>query len=209
MSPVAQGEGARACEKKLRRPNPLTLAPPDQVGGRSTSPLRGEVTMEITSRDAIASESCDKLRSPYPPLPRKRGRVGWGEGGGAPTGASNHCPRHTFRRCRLNVRGRGSAPQTIRFTRTARFGRARLSAHRRGSCLATECFDSAQAALRANGRARALPAPSVALKPSTWLPGRHAGGDDARTARVRSVSLRPQEPLPLRLKEHPRERRPS
>ena len=88
-------------------------------------------------------------------------------------------------------------------------GAARLSALHRGSRLATECFYSAQAALHAIQRARALPAPSIALKPSTWLAGRHAGGDDARTARERSVSLRSQEPLPLRLKEHPRERRPS
>ncbi len=30
-------------ENNLQHPNPLTLAPPDQIGGRSTSPLRGEV----------------------------------------------------------------------------------------------------------------------------------------------------------------------
>ena len=30
-----------------------------------------------------------------------------------------------------------------------------------------------------------LPAPLLALKPSTWLAGRNAGGDDARTARER------------------------
>jgi hypothetical protein len=35
-----------------------------------------------------------------------------------------------------------------------------------------------------------------------------AGRDDARAARARSVSPRPREPLPLRLKEYPRERRP-
>src|SRR5579872_5342548 len=37
------GEGIRKLQNFLKRPNPLTLAPPDQVGGRSTSPLRGEV----------------------------------------------------------------------------------------------------------------------------------------------------------------------
>src|SRR4029077_643626 len=36
-----------------------------------------------------------------------------------------------------------------------------------------------------------------------------AGRDDAQAARERSVSPRPREPLPLRLKEYPRERRPS
>ena len=95
-----------------------------------------------------------------------------------------------------------SAPGAVRATndslaRTTRFGRARLPALHRGSCLATECFDSAQAALHAIERERALPAPSIALKPSTWLAGLNAGGDDARTARERSVSLRPREPLSL------------
>jgi hypothetical protein len=36
-----------------------------------------------------------------------------------------------------------------------------------------------------------------------------AGPDDAQAARERSVSQRSREPLPLRLKEYPRERRPS
>jgi hypothetical protein len=74
---------------------------------------------------------------------------------------------------------------------------ARLPALHRGSRLATECFDSAQAALHTIERERALPAPSIALKPSTWLAGLDAGGDDARTARERSVSLRPREPHSL------------
>ena len=87
-------------------------------------------------------------------------------------------------------------------------GRARLSALHRGSRLATECFNSAQAALHAIGRARALPAPSIALKPSTWLAGRHAGGDDARTARERGYEPRPQEPHSLRFRDR-LEKRPS
>ena len=84
-----------------------------------------------------------------------------------------------------------------------REGAARLSALHRGARRSGERCDSAQAALDATGRARALPAPSIALKPSTWLAGRHAGGDDARTARERSVSFRPRGPLSLRLQEHP------
>jgi tripartite-type tricarboxylate transporter receptor subunit TctC len=35
--------GFGRCSLFLKLPNPLTLAPPDQVGGRLTSPLRGEV----------------------------------------------------------------------------------------------------------------------------------------------------------------------
>ena len=50
---------------------------------------------------------------------------------------------------------------------------------------ATERQDSAQAALHANGRARALPAPPIALKRCTSHAGHNAGGDDARTARER------------------------
>jgi len=73
---------------------------------------------------------------------------------------------------------------------------------------AAERRDSAQAALRANGRAQALPAPSIALKPSTWLAGRHAGGDDARTARVRGYEPRPREPHSLRFRDR-LEKRPS
>ena len=63
---------------------------------------------------------------------------------------------------------------------------------------ATERFDSAQAALHAIERMRALPTPLIALKQSTLRTGRRAGGDDARTARERGYKPRPQEPLPLR-----------
>jgi hypothetical protein len=48
---------------------------------------------------------------------------------------------------------------------------------------ATERRNSAQAALHAIGRARALPAPPAALKRGTSRAGHSAGGDDARTAR--------------------------
>ena len=85
---------------------------------------------------------------------------------------------------------------------------ARLPALHRGSRPATECFDSAQAALHANGRARALPAPPLALKRSTPRAGRNAGGDDARAARVRGYEPRPREPLPLRFRDR-LEKRPN
>jgi hypothetical protein len=70
-------------------------------------------------------------------------------------------------------------------------------------------FESVKAALRAIRRAWALPAPLTALKPSTWHAGRHAGGDDARTARERSVWLRPREPPSLHFREYPRPKGPS
>ena len=60
-----------------------------------------------------------------------------------------------------------------------------------------ERFDPIQAALHASERMRALPAPSFALKRGTSRTGRHAGGDDARTARERGYKPRPQEPHSL------------
>jgi hypothetical protein len=109
-------------------------------------------------------------------LPEKRG-------GGAPKGASSHCPRRAIRCCHLNaLRARCPHP-TLPRTR-GRAGRG-LASRRSAAALAkaTERFGSAQAALHAKERAPALPAPSVALKRSTPHPGRSAGGDDARAAR--------------------------
>ncbi len=54
------------------------------------------------------------------------------EGGGAPKGASIHWPRQAGRRCRLSPVVAARATQTNVATRL-RFGRARLSALRRGS----------------------------------------------------------------------------
>jgi hypothetical protein len=61
---------------------------------------------------------------------------------------------------------------------------------------------------RSGGRGR-YPKPLTALKPSTWLAGLNAGGDDARTARERSVWLRPREPPSLHFREYPRPKGPS
>ena len=63
---------------------------------------------------------------------------------------------------------------------------------------ATERFRSAQAALHAKERTRALPAPSIALKRSTPRPGRSAGGVDARAARERGYEPRPQTPRSIK-----------
>jgi hypothetical protein len=95
--------------------------------------------------------------------------------------------------------------------------RARLSALHCGAPLrrstaalagTSERSRSAQAALHANKRMRALPAPSFALKQGTLHAGRNAGGDVAQTARERSYELRPQEPHPLRFRDR-LEKRPS
>jgi len=112
------------------------------------------------------------------------------KGGRAPKGAILHWP------CRA---GHGSAPRTMRFREPSASGRARLPALHRGSPRGAFLRrDSVQAALRADERMRALPAPSFALKQSTLHPGRHAGGDDARNARERGDRPRPQEPPSLR-----------
>jgi len=86
--------------------------------------------------------------------------------------------------------GRGSAP----------LSEARSPSGSSAAALAeaTERFNSAQAALHANSRTRALSAPPNALKRCTSRAGHNAGGDDARTARERGYKPRPQVPHSLR-----------
>ena len=68
--------------------------------------------------------------------------------------------------------------------RTTRFGRARLPALHCGFRRRANAFNSIKAALHAMKCEGITLALCTALKPSTWLAGRHAGGDDALTARV-------------------------
>jgi hypothetical protein len=194
--PTGERAGVRGfgCMRKTSASEPphprslrsLDLSPPG--GGEMNSSSR-------RSRARVLPSTFQNL------LPKPRG-------GGAPTGASNHCPRHTFRRCRRNVRGRGGPLPSLPRKR-GREGRG-LASRRSTAALvaATERFDSAQAALRANGRTRALPAPPSALKRSTSRAGRNAGGDDARTARERGYEPRPREPHSLRFRDR-LEKRPS
>ena len=175
MAPASRSESRRG---------PLTLLRCAQ----STSPrTRGGVNKQSHSRDAAASELCKTTaRTTARNLVASK-KEGGGAPKGAPTMSAPHIQALPLERARAQTRGFAAEPPAP----------ARLPALHRGSCLATECFDSAQAALHAIERERALPAPSIALKPSTWLAGRNAGGDDARTARERSVSLRPREPHSL------------
>jgi hypothetical protein len=101
------------------------------------------------------------------------------KGGGAPTGAT----------VLGRISGCGSAP-------CANTARSPLGAPPRFPSQ-RERFDSAQAALHASERMRALPAPSFALKRGTSHTGHNAGGDDARTARERGYKPRPREPHSL------------
>jgi hypothetical protein len=84
-------------------------------------------------------------------------------------------------------------------------GRARLSAPHRG----IRGFCSRLGSGRASWNHRMQTGgPSPAPVQRAPRSPTRAGRDDAQAARERSVSLRPREPLPLRLKEYPRERRP-
>ena len=71
------------------------------------------------------------------------------------------------------------APRATSLRRPPAFGRARLSALRRGSRRRAYTGDSVQAARHAIRRVRALPAPLTAPKPSTW----HAGLATCRRGR--------------------------
>ena len=162
--------------------------------------LRRADEIEKRSRGAFfASELCQpRRRSKDSPLcrahdPEKRPPV-FGQdharikGSGAPKGASHPLAAlHSF--C-LPPCGGGLGGGRQRIQRDAlafrRFAAALVAA--------TERCNSAQAALHAPGRARALPVPSNALKRCTPRPGRHAGGDDAQAARERGYKPRPQEP---------------
>ena len=128
------------------------------------------------------------------------------EGGGAPTGAYALQPRHTDKRYRLPVLRARRAPRMCDVTAVMRFGRARLSALRRGT---RQAVTSGSASGRAYRDLQRLAPPQPLLLASSSRPGRSAGEAGSEAARGRSVSLRPQGPHPFRLKEHPRERHPS
>ena len=149
------------------RASPPDLAPLPLLAG---SVRHGKI--KSFSRRACASEFCQprrqsKIDSPPANKPREAKRR---------KAQSSHWPRGLNKRCRLPRPARGSALFS---------GRARLPALHRGSDRSALTLGSAQAALHATKRMRALPAPSIALKRSTSHAGRNAGGDDARTARER------------------------
>ena len=92
------------------------------------------------------------------------------------------------------------APRSCDVAAATRFGRARLSALRRGfprAALGCTRFGPGRASREREDTG--VTRSSFAPKPSTWHPDRHVEGVDTRTARERSVSLRPQEPHSFRL----------
>jgi hypothetical protein len=118
--------------------------------GRRTGLLRfaRNDDMEHHSRGAHAPEACQP--------PRRRKRRTTKEGSGAPRGASSN---GRILRHGAGLRG----PLAFRRSTAALAGTSERSS-------------SAQAALHANKRMRALPAPSFALKQGTLRAGRNAGG---------------------------------
>jgi len=108
------------------------------------------------------------------------------EGGGAPKGASNQCPRIADSLRKLSAHGSGPISEA-----------ARLPALHRGACRSDRTLQLSPGRASREGEAQALPAPPIALKRGTPRPGRSAKGDDARTARRLGDEPRPQEPHPL------------
>ena len=109
-------------------------------------------------------------------LPKPLPKTSLKKGGGAPKGASNHCPRHTSKRCRLNVRGRGS-----------------------GLCASPLAFRSSTAALAKGFHPWLGPVPrfmvadnrSAPRAASSWQTGVVAGRASFRTARGRGYEPHP------------------
>ena len=164
-SPRVRGEGwdegAKTCVQICGAQNRGEAPSPSLC---STSPrARGEVKMEIRPRDASASELCPKLER----------RSGLCE-------AIRRSP--SKRRASGNKRGRRSAGRRTSHsphrTMRPRAQRSPLAFRRSTAALAgtSERSSSAQAALHANQRTRALSAPSFALKQGTLHAGRNAGG---------------------------------
>ena len=152
---------------------------------------------QIRSRDAPASESCNKLRSPHPTLPRKRGRVGWGRGRRRADRRIHPVTAPHIRALPLECARARQRAANDPLARTACCGRARLSAHRRGSRRSGERCDSAQAALDATGRAGRYPrrrsrlsqAPgSPVVMPAGTMPGPPGSGVCRSARRNRSRS---------------------
>ena len=157
--------------------------------------------MQSRSRGAPAPELCQTATTTMPPERTKREA----ERRKAPTNQ----PRHTFRCCHLKVLRARRAPRMIRSHEPLASGalafRRSTAALVAGRTLTTRL----RPRFTRSRREGVTFAFAIALKPSTWLAGHNASGDDARTARERSVSPRPQEPPSLPSVEYPRPKGPS
>src|ERR1051326_141825 len=104
------------------------------------------------------------------------------------------------RRYRLSTLRARRAPRRCDVAAAMRFGRARLSALRRGfprAALGCTRFGPGRASREREDAG--VTRSSLAPKPSTWHPDRNVEGVDTRTARERGYKPRPQEPHSLRL----------
>jgi hypothetical protein len=141
---------------------------------RAASLTRSKQQTSFSRRGLFASEFCKRVLRTASPK----------EGGGAPQGASNHvraahrsvavptCIADKSTQSAQTHLQCGSAPRTSSLPRTVRL-RARSPSGAPPRLLSSDRMLGlkAQAALHAIERERGLPAPSIALKPSTWLAG--------------------------------------
>jgi hypothetical protein len=178
-------------EIKAARPEPL---PPSCSARRSPLPrYRGggciraiSFSRRVFAPEFLASH-CTKAFAPK--------KI---KGGGAPTGALRITNRAApNRRYRLPMLRARRAPRNCDVTAATRFGRARLSALRRGfprAALGCTRFGPGRASREREDTG--VTRSSFAPKPSTWHPDRNVEGVDTRTARERDYKPRPQEPQP-------------
>ena len=162
----------------------------------SSSPALSRLKISARSRDAWASEFANHLHE----------LAATKEGGGAPKGAypTSHAVLSD-----VAIRDTSAARATDDPAHTNHPLRARSpsGAPPRLSSQG-ERFRPDQGRASRDEVRRHYPRLWIAFKPSTWLAGHHAGGDDALTAQVRSVWLRPQEPPSLPFGEYPRPKGP-
>ena len=146
----------------------------DKLGGHKGRPTA--CAPGLAARFLFAPEFCQVL---HERPPQKEGRRSAGRRIGMVRATRSDV---TARTCC----GRGRAPRTVPLRTPPACGRARLSALRCGSRRRANHARLGPSRASRDEDARELPSHlGIALKPSTWHAGRHAGGDDARTARER------------------------
>ena len=123
----------------------------------------------------FASEFCHGTARNGPPQEREAER----------RKARSRRPRHTRGCYHPRMLRTRRAPRMIRLHEPSASGALALRRSAAALVAGRTMHDSVQAALRAMQCGGITSAFRIALKPSTWRAGRHAGGVDARTARER------------------------
>jgi hypothetical protein len=146
------------------------------VAGLNFFQLRSKFAPAPTSRGVLATRRRPSFCAP-PPRHRKilssRERP---QGGGAPKGASIHCPRGAIG-CR-HLKALRARKRAIR-------GALAFRRSDRGACQSDRTLQLSPGRASRERQGAGVTAPPIALKRSTPRPGRSAGGDDAGTATAR------------------------